>query len=67
MAHVAGEPTHKVVVLALFCENKLVLLKMAVRVLEVDKARQHQIRENLHGGVDYPLKDIPKGAVHALG
>jgi hypothetical protein len=59
-------PTPKAAAAVLVSEDEEALGEMAAGVLQVNEARQHSIRQNLHDEMDNAVEDITKRAVHTM-
>jgi hypothetical protein len=60
----ASVPTPEAPAAMLVGEDEKPLSQVAGLILEVNEARQHTIRRNLHGKVNHPIEHVAEGAVH---
>jgi hypothetical protein len=58
-------PTLEAMAGVLIYEDEDAFGKVAGIIVGVGEAGQHGIRQNLHGEMNYPIKDISKAAVNA--
>jgi hypothetical protein len=65
LADMTSVPTPKAAAAVLVSKDEETLGEMAASVLQINKTRQHSLRQNLHSEVDNAIKDIAQGAVHA--